>query len=145
MQSTSNLRTPAAANVAARSLAVSATVAQSVSTNQRGGFAGLLLRRDARSDMAISSTSTRSFARSRFFFSFNHPFARIFTYVLIAPMTITPATAQYSSVGTCTAAISSPYFEAAIFAYALLASALMHFVLLPLQRLAVAYFSGEPT
>lgn len=143
MQSTSKLRTPAAAYAAARSLAVSATVARSVSTSQRGLVGGRFFRLEALSAITSSSTSTRSFARSRFFFSFNHRFARIFMYVLIAPMTTTPATAQYSMGGTCTAAIVSPNFEAAIFAYALLAGAVMHFVLLPLQRVVVAYFVGR--
>lgn len=143
MQSIKNLREPAAAYAVARSLAVSATVGRPVSTSQLRGFVFLVRRLAARSPMTSSSTSTRSLARACFFLSFNQRFARIFIYVLMAPMAITPATAQYSSVGTCTAGISSPHFELSIFAYALLASAVMHFVLLPLQRAVVARFSGS--
>lgn len=84
----------------------------------------------------------RLVALSRFFFSFNQRFARIFTYVLTAPIAITPATAQSSSGGTCTAANWPPYFELSIFAYALLAGAVLHFVLLPVQAFLVSRFSA---
>lgn len=80
-------------------------------------------------------------ARSLCLFSLSQRFARIFTYVLIAPIAIAPAMAQKNSGGTCTAPIWPPHFELSIFAYALLAGAVLHFVLLPLQAAVVARFS----
>ena len=108
MQHKTSLWNPAAANNSAQSLVVPSGVARSGSTGQWVLFCCADVFLLARSLRTISSTSTRSFARVRFFFSFSQRFARIFTYVLIAPMTITPATAQYKAVGTCTTAISSP-------------------------------------
>ncbi|MCX7258704.1 MAG: hypothetical protein NTZ64_18865 [Polaromonas sp.] len=102
---------------------------------------GVHLRRPLALSALFASCSS---SRSRRLFSLSHLSALIFTTVLIAPTVSTAATAQYSSTGTCTAAIFLPDFGLVIFAYVLLASALMHFVLLPLQRVIVAWFSKVP-
>lgn len=104
-------------------------------------FLFLLRRLRDRSSAAMSSISTFARARSFFRFSLSHRAALILMIVLTAPMAITPATAQNNSVGTCTAAIFPPYVGFSIFTYALLASAVMHFVLLPIQRFLVFRFS----